>query len=913
MNTIVKLFASLFLTFFLFQTTSFASNVFTDVNEDDFAYPAIQYLLDDGIIEGYEDGSFKPDAKINRAEFLKIVLEDAKKYGKIEGEITGVNCFPDVKDQWFAPYVCSAKELGIINGYPDGKFYPEKEISFVEASKIIVNALKLEVDLENRENWYEAYVVTLAKSNSIPPTVMGFNYPITRADMACIISGFRDGIGGFRGCTSFLTYGTVKGLSSIDSDKTLLSVISEAHFYEVNKNVYIIDQHGNAVLLENANPDYFMHLTEDIFLDDKNLFEIKVDNLDLNNSQENIKILNDPDLDLPTLKFKPNSSDYYNFFVDKNNLYFTCKYDDHLNFKQIEDFDVKNFTIISSLENNIFFTDGQFVYETEDCNIRKFSQFDANSFQVLSSEYFKDKNGVYFNGNYKIIQTIRESDYLSKNYDFAPVDGVTDIESFAPAYHTEGIQSEYFQDKFNVYIPEGIKMKIFKTLDQDTNKSSTYKLNGVSLVFMANKLGIITENEYTFEKYIHIDDQKYPFKGEHPNFLASKNHWLLSSNEYGYSDVDSYILVNGAEYGPYDTIYPTALSDNKWGYCYEIDNEIYYNINGKEYGPYKDFAYRDLMMSDNYYAFTFEKDGTEGTYLNINGKEYGPYDNFENLQVTEDGWAFSYGEGYYNINGKEYGPYDYFESDYYGPINTVEMKGDNWGILYSKNDQAYVKFKNKEFGPYEEVDNLKVTENGWIFRYNYEYLNINGKEYGPYNLESSWDDYSDDDFGSISVQTKDNWGFVFSNPEGTFVNINETIHGPYDSAEVLVTEDDWAIKINNSDGRYLNISGVLYGPYEYDYVAFLGSELNLNGKGFAFTFYENGELYFNVNGEKMGPFDPWEYSKLYYSDNNFIFIYNDNYLKTNNPSLLKNIKLQQIQLLDPSLNIPIPEPEGLGG
>lgn len=908
------------LSFFLFSNSLLAISPFKDLQEDDYAYLAITSLFEGGVIDGYPDGSFSPELKINRAEFLKMVLEAAKKYEKIDNEITGANCFPDVKDEWFAKYVCTAKELEIISGYPNGNFYPEKEVNFVEASKIVLNAFDAEISMENAENWYQPYVDYLAKYNNIPNTIVGFDNPITRADMACILTSSQYQGAGFHGCGSSLTYKKIQGVSSIQGEKTKLDDMVDANFafYKVDENLYIIDNLGNKLLLEEADPNSFQHLTGIYFKDNNNLFVLYLRNKDIDKVAQYMKILDSSDMDLSKLNKVDFYSEYYWFLKDEKSLYIGCSNNNPYSLQSIEDFDSENFHFIKETEDVAFFSDNKSVYQlgVYDCRIEKLDNIDPSTFQILTAEYSKDKNGVYFTGFYKLLETIRESNYLTKNYYFAPVDGVTDIESFAPAYHTEGIQSEYFQDKFNVYVPEGVKMKIFKTLDQDVSKPSTlttYKLHGAGLVFMANKLGIITEDENTFQKYIYIDDQKYPFKGEHPNFLASKNHWILSSNEYGYSDVDSYILVNGTEYGPYDTIYPTALSDNKWGYCYEIDNEIYYNINGKEYGPYKDFAYRDLMMSDNYYAFTFEKDGTEDTYLNINGEEYGPYDNFENLQVTEDGWAFSYGEGHYNINGKEYGPYDYFESDYYGPLNTVEMKGDNWGILYSKDDQAYVKIKNKEFGPYEEVDNLKVTENGWVFRYNYEYLNINGKEYGPYNLESSWDDYSDDDFGSISMQSKDNWGFVFSNPDGTFVNINETIHGPYDSAEVLVTEDDWAIKINNSDGRYLNISGVLYGPYEYDYVAFLASELNLNGKGFAFTFYENGELYFNVNGEKMGPFDPWEYSKLYYSDNNFIFIYNDNYLKTNNPSLLKNIKSQQIQLLDPSLNIPIPEPEGLGG
>ena len=43
------------------------------------ASQAVQFLADQGIVKGYQDGTFKPDQKINRAEFLKLVLEAAGK------------------------------------------------------------------------------------------------------------------------------------------------------------------------------------------------------------------------------------------------------------------------------------------------------------------------------------------------------------------------------------------------------------------------------------------------------------------------------------------------------------------------------------------------------------------------------------------------------------------------------------------------------------------------------------------------------------------------------------------------------------------------------------------------------------------------------------------------------------------
>lgn len=348
MRNIIQLFTPFAVALFLFQSTSFAANeAFTDVNEDDFAHLAIQYLVDEGIVKGYEDGSFKPDAKINRAEFLKIVLEAAKKDGKIEGEITGVNCFPDVKDQWFAPYVCSAKESGIINGYPDGKFYPEKEISFVEASKIIVNALKLEVDLENRENWYEAYVVSLEEKNAIPFSVVDFTYPITRADMACITSRISWSSGG-NDCISDLTYSKVRGLSSLKGDKMKLPKIGNqvVTFYKVNNQVYIIDIYGEAYLLDKANPDTFKYLVGDLYYDNENVFNIYIDDLDPGELSSKITVVDKFNFDLSTLEPIKVETNTHWFLKDKDNLYLSCGSSDINNFLKVNGFDSQNFKVI---------------------------------------------------------------------------------------------------------------------------------------------------------------------------------------------------------------------------------------------------------------------------------------------------------------------------------------------------------------------------------------------------------------------------------------------------------------------------------------------------------------------------------------------------------------------------------------
>lgn len=93
---------------------------------------AIEYWVGNGVIDGYPDGTYQPLKEINRAEFLKIILGATGEEVTVSG-----NCFPDVKSDWYAPYVCHARQKGIVQGYPDGSFHPERTINYVEALKIL--------------------------------------------------------------------------------------------------------------------------------------------------------------------------------------------------------------------------------------------------------------------------------------------------------------------------------------------------------------------------------------------------------------------------------------------------------------------------------------------------------------------------------------------------------------------------------------------------------------------------------------------------------------------------------------------------------------------------------------------------------------------------------------------------------
>ena len=108
---------------------------FADLPDGHWAKKPIEGSSTVGLIQGYPDGSFKPERVLTRAE-LATLLVRAK---GIEVTIRPNKVFKDVKgEHWAAPYIKEAVNLGLVQGYPDGKFRPNRRISKAEAIAVLV-------------------------------------------------------------------------------------------------------------------------------------------------------------------------------------------------------------------------------------------------------------------------------------------------------------------------------------------------------------------------------------------------------------------------------------------------------------------------------------------------------------------------------------------------------------------------------------------------------------------------------------------------------------------------------------------------------------------------------------------------------------------------------------------------------
>ena len=103
---------------------------FSDAS-DDWYSKAINYVVGKGLISGYPNGTFKPNESITRAEFAQMIS------GYVKNEKASTSDFKDVKDHWAKDAIDKLYGNKNVNGYPDGSFKPNAKITRAEAVTIL--------------------------------------------------------------------------------------------------------------------------------------------------------------------------------------------------------------------------------------------------------------------------------------------------------------------------------------------------------------------------------------------------------------------------------------------------------------------------------------------------------------------------------------------------------------------------------------------------------------------------------------------------------------------------------------------------------------------------------------------------------------------------------------------------------
>ena len=159
---------------------------FSDILADDAQCAVITYAKDQGIFEGYPDGSFKPGEAINRAETVKVIVNGFK-VALLADDGTNLGFSDVIKGEWYMGFLRTAKDAGIIQGYPDGTFKPEQTVNYVEMYKIFFETAdstltEAVVSSAVAEPWYQKYL-DAARDNSIT-VAADYAAPMTRYDVA---------------------------------------------------------------------------------------------------------------------------------------------------------------------------------------------------------------------------------------------------------------------------------------------------------------------------------------------------------------------------------------------------------------------------------------------------------------------------------------------------------------------------------------------------------------------------------------------------------------------------------------------------------------------------------------------------------------------------------------------------------
>ena len=172
-------------------------NSFNDTAQH-WARTYIEQMAEERIMSGYPDGSFMPDKNVTRAEFARMI---AVAMNLPLNEQAGLS-FSDQKSipNWARSAIAAAQKAGIINGYKDGSFGPQRNITRAEMAVMIAKAKKAQIDQKASlgfsdaaqvPEWSRPYVAVAVKAGII--SGRGNNTfaplsPATRAEAACMIS-----------------------------------------------------------------------------------------------------------------------------------------------------------------------------------------------------------------------------------------------------------------------------------------------------------------------------------------------------------------------------------------------------------------------------------------------------------------------------------------------------------------------------------------------------------------------------------------------------------------------------------------------------------------------------------------------------------------------------------------------------
>ncbi len=162
--------AAVALTMALAATPSFADTVIPgDIAGTEYE-TAVSKLLEEGIVSGYKDGSFRPESSVSRAEVCAMMMKaGGQELAENAGE--AANAFDDLGDSaWAVSFIGAASDAGIVSGYKDGSFRPKNNITYNELSSMLVKAAGVS-SKEITGGWPQGYIEKASELGAFKDTV----------------------------------------------------------------------------------------------------------------------------------------------------------------------------------------------------------------------------------------------------------------------------------------------------------------------------------------------------------------------------------------------------------------------------------------------------------------------------------------------------------------------------------------------------------------------------------------------------------------------------------------------------------------------------------------------------------------------------------------------------------------------
>ncbi|MBQ9313837.1 MAG: S-layer homology domain-containing protein [Clostridia bacterium] len=185
MKRIVSLVLALSMVLSMFSF-SFAASTLKDISGTKYE-PAVEALMELGVVDGYPDGTYLPNNVVTRAELAKLLVTA---YGLSQAAevASGATPFSDVAGNWAAGYINVSADYKFVNGYPDGTFMPNETVTYAEAITMCLRVLGYAKEVDSKGTWPTNYIAKAQDLKLIKDLEFkSYNDGATRGNIALLI------------------------------------------------------------------------------------------------------------------------------------------------------------------------------------------------------------------------------------------------------------------------------------------------------------------------------------------------------------------------------------------------------------------------------------------------------------------------------------------------------------------------------------------------------------------------------------------------------------------------------------------------------------------------------------------------------------------------------------------------------